>query len=587
MSNKQAASAGRKRKWLVWGGVAVLLAAVLGWWFRPLSPVKPKISKETTYFTEPVRDDGTIDYLAAMNDRLSEGVTPENNAFVGIAKTMPADAWENEEHRQFVFEKLGVDPPGADEPRVIGFKTFVDRHNLKLARLVQQKPTMVRRALQEAAGDELGISIEAIREWQKRHDRSADAEKPLAATQALETTNRLAGREDEYKLPGEPWRDEAYPRVAAWLQRIKPGLAKVAEAVEDPRWYAPLWAADRPAIFNALMPWLQNIRRTAHALAVRARRELARGRLRTAWTDLRTILRLGYYPAFDRQIINHLVGFSVRAVGYEAFEELCRSPEITPQIARNLRRELRSIRAMPSIAQAYGLGIRARMLDATLYIWQDPDATGSTLAGSDGYPGAEAARRLNMNPTLRKINDICDRLVSIVKTSDHGAFRKKSQRFNDLVTRLEDRSDWYGSWTGQAAMLAAPAGRQREMVSDAIGTQLIEVLVPSVRSQSHTKLQARMGRVLARVSVALAGYRSEHGVYPEQLADLAPDWLDEVPKDLFTDKPLHYQRKGPGHAVVYSVGPNMKDNGGKQGEGAKADDLAFRLKPAGVSAEQF
>ena len=40
------------------------------------------ISKETTYITEPLRADGYPDYVAALNQRFSQGVTPENNAAV-------------------------------------------------------------------------------------------------------------------------------------------------------------------------------------------------------------------------------------------------------------------------------------------------------------------------------------------------------------------------------------------------------------------------------------------------------------------------------------------------------------------------
>src|SRR6266568_4980406 len=42
------------------------------------------ISKETTYVTGPVDKDGYIDYAAALNERLRQGVTPENNANVLI-----------------------------------------------------------------------------------------------------------------------------------------------------------------------------------------------------------------------------------------------------------------------------------------------------------------------------------------------------------------------------------------------------------------------------------------------------------------------------------------------------------------------
>src|SRR5438128_12034498 len=46
------------------------------------------ISKETTYVTGPLDKDGYIDYAAALNERLSKGVTPENNANVLIWKAI-------------------------------------------------------------------------------------------------------------------------------------------------------------------------------------------------------------------------------------------------------------------------------------------------------------------------------------------------------------------------------------------------------------------------------------------------------------------------------------------------------------------
>ena len=45
-------------------------------------PVLVTISKETTYITEPLRPDGYPDYLAALNQLASKGVTPEDNAVV-------------------------------------------------------------------------------------------------------------------------------------------------------------------------------------------------------------------------------------------------------------------------------------------------------------------------------------------------------------------------------------------------------------------------------------------------------------------------------------------------------------------------
>jgi len=48
------------------------------------------LSKETTYFTAPVRADGTIDYVEAINAQLSKGVTSENNAAIPFLDAVEA-----------------------------------------------------------------------------------------------------------------------------------------------------------------------------------------------------------------------------------------------------------------------------------------------------------------------------------------------------------------------------------------------------------------------------------------------------------------------------------------------------------------
>ena len=61
----------------------------------------------------------------------------------------------------------------------------------------------------------------------------------------------------------------------------------------------------------------------------------------------------------------------------------------------------------------------------------------------------------------------------------------------------------------------------------------------------------------ARVGLALELYRSANGDYPDTLSALAPDFLDEVPKDPFTGKELGYIRSGD-DLTVYSVGRDLK-----------------------------
>jgi hypothetical protein len=66
---------------------------------------------------------------------------------------------------------------------------------------------------------------------------------------------------------------------------------------------------------------------------------------------------------------------------------------------------------------------------------------------------------------------------------------------------------------------------------------------------------------LLSVELALRCYQAEHGKPPEQLKELSPEFLKEIPLDPFNGKPLVYRPQGT-NWVLYSVGPDRVDDGG-------------------------
>ncbi len=67
----------------------------------------------------------------------------------------------------------------------------------------------------------------------------------------------------------------------------------------------------------------------------------------------------------------------------------------------------------------------------------------------------------------------------------------------------------------------------------------------------------------ARIACALERYRLAHGVYPGSLDALAPACIDELPHDIMNGQPYHYQLRSDGTYLLYSVGWNQTDDGGK------------------------
>ena len=77
----------------------------------------------------------------------------------------------------------------------------------------------------------------------------------------------------------------------------------------------------------------------------------------------------------------------------------------------------------------------------------------------------------------------------------------------------------------------------------------------------------------ARIVCALERYRKAQGQYPESLAELAPQFIAQLPVDVINGGPMNYRRTNDGRFLLYSVGWNETDDNGTPGptRDAKAD----------------
>ena len=66
-----------------------------------------------------------------------------------------------------------------------------------------------------------------------------------------------------------------------------------------------------------------------------------------------------------------------------------------------------------------------------------------------------------------------------------------------------------------------------------------------------------------RLGCALERHRLANGNYPASLEPLTPAFLRVVPRDVVNGTPLHYRLSEGGGYVLYSVGWNLQDDGGK------------------------
>jgi hypothetical protein len=107
------------------------------------------------------------------------------------------------------------------------------------------------------------------------------------------------------------------------------------------------------------------------------------------------------------------------------------------------------------------------------------------------------------------------------------------------------------------------------------------MLLPSLnkafqRDADHTALVRT-----TQTAIAVERFRLAHsGNLPASLNDLVPAYLPSVPCDPFDGQPLRYKLLGPGY-VVYSIGSDMRDDGGVEADPKKpgsTNDITFTLE---------
>jgi len=67
----------------------------------------------------------------------------------------------------------------------------------------------------------------------------------------------------------------------------------------------------------------------------------------------------------------------------------------------------------------------------------------------------------------------------------------------------------------------------------------------------------------ATLACALERHRLANGEFPTTLDALVPKLMAKLPHDVVTGEPLKYRRTDGGGFVLYSVGLNTEDDGGK------------------------
>lgn len=549
-------------------GITILVAAVNA---DTRHPIPIDISPDTTRVDGPLRDDGLIDYAAALNTKLSAGIDVDNNLFVVIADLIPPGRWPDAEHRKRTFRMLGVDMPNDNTDFFVPFDAWIKAaHPDTWSRDgVPDEGELFERLLNEVgvASERADGLIDRVLEEARRARAEADAR------------HEGANAAKQWGKAGEgPWRRAELPLVAAWLEAQEAALAKISGQDERTTYWRPIIADPDEALMvqGDFLFELSFVREMAQALKRKALMQLGENEPTLAFECIQAMKALGRAFADDGFVISQLVGLQIVEQTGDVIPEIATHPEVAAGQAKAMAGALeRDVIEFP-IRHAITTE-RLMILDGIqrLHGFAGTTSVLQLVDGAHADPQSDRFRQMlqehfDRNIALREMNRLYDALVDLSRIDDRQGRARAFEEFNEkeIDVRAARLSERFEAPLDIVRIVAETDEADRSAVfSDVLTDVLVGLLLPVLGSAIDAVDRAMTTETLEVTALRLAAYRLEHGNYPESLDSLAPEYVDRVPRDIFSAgraAAIHY-RLEDARAVVYSVGPNGEDNGGAEG----------------------
>lgn len=300
------------------------------------------------------------------------------------------------------------------------------------------------------------------------------------------------------------------------------------------------------------VPNLMTAMLMANTMILKARELESDNQFSEAMKTYAGILRMGDDYIRQGTLISGMTGVAVLEIGEE---ELCRMISQHKLSELHLNELIIYLRILldtkPSILESWDV----ERLCVEFGLKRESEKSG-VLFGDDFWGGEQS--RVGLLGILTKKIKGClwfNRAAIVEIWNDYITFYPEIQKRNTLP---------YQQWNDEAEFKKKVA---------ALKNPISRVMVNNTGCIAYLYEQSYRRGVY--ILLVLELYRIKHQKYPDNLNALMPEIVQEVPLDPFTDKPFIYKIDGD-NIYLYSVGPDLKDDGGDE-KGGK--DIVITVPP--------
>ena len=333
---------------------------------------------------------------------------------------------------------------------------------------------------------------------------------------------------------------------AAWAAFVEGGLRRYCY-----RPYSLVDGADRNWLMAVEIPHLGSLRDLARLGQWRSRLALREGTAGAALDNCAAVARAARHWQDKGTIIEQLVGASMARLARDQVLEILDNAKPS---AADIDRTTAALKGLYD--QGYPVldleFERMSLMDIIQHVFTDGGPGGGHLIGQEvlqfehpvgedlvARAGVKAAGtalgivHARRNATQAMANEMFD---NAVRRSKLTPFERRNSGIPAIDQLLESRHPYRYA--------------------------LLHMMLPALDRASELAFQSRAMHEATLTILALQRRHAEKGAYPETLSVLVDEkWLDQLPMDPFSDKPLVYRRTADGF-ILYSVWTDFTDNGG-------------------------
>ena len=317
--------------------------------------------------------------------------------------------------------------------------------------------------------------------------------------------------------------------AAKMLATNREALAGWDAAVKLPDLQVP-----QVSTFNDLLPYLADWKKLARLAQIRENVLLHDGQEQEAFNQIVNEIRMGRRMQNSHgALIVYLVGVSIEGMGLNQIQHWAGKVHLTAGQLKNHIRQIEPDPGAEATAFANAIKVEYQVQIGTLNAMRQGELTNSDSGGDFSRFGM-----------VWPVFDFRQTRALFVK-GDMALVKAAPVYYKDV------------DWTN---FDSPPPGALSLLLSgNPIGEIFYSMLMPAMVTPSATKCKADVQVRATQTILALRAYQLTHGKLPENLDALVPECLDKVLLDAFNGQPLHYSEE---KKIVYSVGKNLKDDGG-------------------------